>query len=253
MSSVVPPININPHASKQPPTPLTEEEEDIYAALDELRVLTKYSIDSLTMFHRWYCNYVNPRQSPALHGASIEQFAATFRNASPDNPTVLALFKRFRRPNGVADMLEVFAGMCVICDGTTTQKVDFLFQLFDFASKGNIVEDEATLMLECVAGAFSTIGLIVMPEERDLEFASGWIYTDRTTGETRGAANVDDFRTWVTNSPAAGEILEMLNCVPVVEELLDRFHQTVTEFVKEITGNNTIDGDAIQDDGKNCK
>ena len=50
---------------------------------------------------------------------------------------------------------------------------------------GNIVEDEATLMLECVAGAFATIGLIVMPEERDLEFASGWIYTNRETGETR--------------------------------------------------------------------
>ena len=213
-----------------------DEEEDIYLALDELRVLTKYSIDSLTMFHRWYCNYVNPRQTPSLHGASIEQFAATFRNASPENPTVVALFNRFQRPNGVADMLEVFAGMCVICDGTTIEKVDFLFRLFDFAGKGNIVEDEATLMLECVAGAFATIGLIVMPEERDLEFASGWIYTNRETGETRGAADVDDFKRWVESSPSAGEILEMLHCVPVIEELLRRFHNKVTEFVKEVTG-----------------
>ena len=211
-----------------------EEEEDQYAALDELRVLTKYSIDDLKMFHRWYCNYVNPRKSPALHGANLAQFAATFRNASPKNPTVLALFKRFLRPNGVADMLEVFAGMCVICDGSTKDKIDFLFGLFDFANKGDMVEDEATLMLECIAGAFTTIGLIVMPDERDLEFASGWIYTDRHTGETRSAASVEDFQRWVNQSPSAGEILSMLDIVPIVEEILRRFHRVVAELVSEI-------------------
>ena len=70
-------------------------------------------------------------------------------------------------------MLEFFAGVCVICDATPKEKVDFLFDLFDFAGKGDIVEDEACLLLECVAGAFTTLGFIVMPSERELEFASG--------------------------------------------------------------------------------
>ncbi len=216
--------------------PMSVDRGDIYTALDELRALSKYSVADLSLFHRWYCNYVNPRQSPALHGANIAQFAATFRNASRDNPTIQALFSRFQRPNGVADMLEVFAGMCMICNGTDREKLAFLFNLFDFAGNATLVEDEVSLLLESVAGAFSSFGLIVMPAQHNLEFASGWMFTNRQTGTARVVASFHDFQSWVAESPAARELLEILRCVPIVEAILRRFHSTVDRLLVDSFG-----------------
>ena len=76
-----------------------------------------------------------------------------------------------------------------------------------------------------------------MPTDDELEFCSGWLFTkeDGTgTKETcaRGAS------CWANTEPAALELLEMLNCVPIVETILEKeektreVHDQFEQFVK---------------------
>ena len=148
-------------------------QEDGYAALDEFRAMTHYSIEQLKFFYRRYVNIVNPRKAPTLFGVTLTQFADTF-NSKPDDPKMTQFYKRFKKQNGVADVLEIFAGFCVISDANVEDKVQFLFSIFDFAAKGDVTEDEATMAMECVCSSFVKLGLIVMPTDDELEFCSGW-------------------------------------------------------------------------------
>ena len=122
-------------------------QEDGYSALDEFRAMTHYSLEQLKFFYRRYVNIVNPRKSPTLFGVTLAQFADTF-NGRPDDPKIAQFFRRFERPNGIADVLEIFAGFCVISTATVSEKVNFLFSIFDFSSKGDVTEDEATMAME---------------------------------------------------------------------------------------------------------
>ena len=212
--------------------------EDHYAALDELRTLAHQDVRQLQRYFDFYRNYVNPRMAPTLFGATLEQLAATLR-MDPDDSTCRAIFERFKRSNGVADMLELFAGLGVICDSTVDEKVSFIFELFDFANKGDLVEDEATMMLECVAGAFVKIGLVVRPTDDELEFCSGYIFTSKHDGSTKESITLDEFRKWATRDPASLEILTSLDCIPIVEGIMKKLQDRAEAMRLDLCGSSS--------------
>ena len=195
---------------------ILSQKEDGYSALDDFRAMTHYSLEQLKFFYRRYVNIVNPRKAPTLFGVTLAQFADTFK-AQPNEEKLVQFFKRFQKPNGIADILEVFAGMCVLSSAGVEEKVDFLFSIFDFASKGDVTEDEATMTMECVCSSFVKLGLIVMPTDDELEFCSGWLFTKEDGTGSKEYVSLEEFRAWANTEPAALELLEMLNCVPIVE------------------------------------
>ena len=166
--------------------------EDGFDALDEFRAMTHYNLDELKYFYRWYCNFVNPRKAPTLWGATLPNFAETFRG-KPTDEHIVQLFKRFEKQNGVADLLEVFAGMAVITEAPVEDKVQFLFSIFDFSEKGDVTEDEATLAMECVCSSFVKLGLIVMPSDEELEFCSGWLFTEDDFSGSKEYVSLKEF------------------------------------------------------------
>jgi len=203
-------------------------QEDGYAALDEFRAMTHYSIEQLKFFYRRYVNIVNPRKAPTLFGVTLTQFADTF-NSKPDDPKMTQFYKRFKKQNGVADVLEIFAGFCVISDANVEDKVQFLFSIFDFAAKGDVTEDEATMAMECVCSSFVKLGLIVMPTDDELEFCSGWLFTKEDGTGTKEYVSLEEFRAWADTEPASLELLETLNCVPIVESIIEYIENKTKE------------------------
>ena len=222
--------------------------EDGFDALDEFRAMTHYNLDELKYFYRWYCNFVNPRKAPTLWGATLPNFAETFRG-KPTDEHIVQLFKRFEKQNGVADLLEVFAGMAVITEAPVEDKVQFLFSIFDFSEKGDVTEDEATLAMECVCSSFVKLGLIVMPSDEELEFCSGWLFTEDDFSGSKEYVSLKEFSEWAKTAPAPLELLEMLNCVPIIESILAKIEAKTMEVTDQFDNNRTTTDDD-DDNGK---
>jgi hypothetical protein len=216
--------------------------EDGYDAFDELRLMTHYSLDELKVYYRWYCNFVNPRKAPTLFGATLPNFAETFRG-KPDDENIVQLFKRFEKANGVADLLEVFAGMAIIAEAPLEDKVQFLFSIFDFAGKGDVTEDEATLAMECVCSSFVKLGLIIMPTDDELEFCSGWLFTKEDASGSKDYVSPNEFGRWARTEPASLELLETLECVPIVESILAKIEEKTAEVADQFASNRSTSHD----------
>ena len=123
------------------------------------------------------------------------------------------------------------------------EKVDFLFSIFDFASKGDVTEDEATMTMECVCSSFVKLGLIVMPTDDELEFCSGWLFTKEDGTGTKEYVSLEEFRAWANTEPAALELLEMLNCVPIVEIILEKIEEKTREVHDQFEQFSSMKGD----------
>lgn len=246
------------------------DDDDFYSlkAFDEIRQLTRYPLRILRDALRRYSQFINPRLAPAFYALDEDEFRLMFylsrrQDTSSDGAhggsalqsssslfgrsrfsqrasdlIVRNVFRRFGREDGRVDLLELFGGLAILCDGskvsifktlessrmcfheigdknisvmhlcthtyslpacqsrvrlfiigmetyyilssrwlykgdkTLRNRLKFLFSLFDFGKKGDIVEDEMTLLMWAVVSAFSRLGLVKMPSEEELEYAT---------------------------------------------------------------------------------
>eukprot|EP00947_MAST-08B_sp_MAST-8B-sp1_P002698 g2698.t1 len=194
-----------------------------YSPFDEIRRLAHLSLDWLRSVHARYRGRVNAYGSggsPALWAVNKEVFMDVFdMERSLD---LQSTFKVFARSNGLIDLLEVMAGIAVICAGPLDAKLRFLFDLFDFGGNGELCEDEMAMMLDAVGGAFNKLGLVADFKDADIEFMAGTVFTDKR-GRTQDAVVLSGrggFNEWATTSEHSGQLLEQLNCVPIVEGII---------------------------------
>ena len=81
------------------------------------------------------------------------------------------LFKTFD-PNqaGLVHTLEVLAAMCAMSWGSVPEKIDFIFELFDFNQGGDITYDEMVILLcAALSGVVKIAKVGRLPEDPEME------------------------------------------------------------------------------------
>ena len=204
-----------------------------YKPFDEIRRLTRLPFSWLQRVHGQFTRRINPYGNPALWAVNKDVFADVFDMQR--SVALTSTFKVFARSNGLIDMLEVFAGIAIICSGPEEDKLRFLFGLFDFGGKGELSEDEMTMLLDAVGGGFNRLGLMPNFRDDDIEYMTASVFTEESmesmgggggegggglAGQTMAALQVDGFIEWMTTSEHPAQLVDQLKCVPMVEAVL---------------------------------
>ena len=190
---------------------------------------------------------------------TLTQFADTF-NSKPDDPKMTQFYKRFKKQNGVADVLEIFAGFVsptislintyfnnpnnnnniyiMVHQQMQTSRIKSNFYLVFLILLPKVMSRKMRPPWQCTlnvhhlilrVGSFVKLGLIVMPTDDELEFCSGWLFTKEDGTGTKEYVSLEEFRAWADTEPASLELLETLNCVPIVESIIEYIENKTKE------------------------
>jgi hypothetical protein len=93
------------------------------------------------------------------------------KEAIPSAAVAPQIWRKFDTTKcGLVNILEVMAGLCVMCQASVEEKAAFLFTMNDFNGQGSLSHDEVVVMLYLAAS--STVLLSnkgVLPEENAIE------------------------------------------------------------------------------------
>jgi Ca2+-binding EF-hand superfamily protein len=116
--------------------------------------------------------------------------------------------------NGLVDAYETLGAICLCSGMTTSEKVRFIFQLFDFDRSGTIVEDEMTILLRSVIHSAQKMdGSQAEPELALIERFSRAAFVEIDTNSD-GAIDAGELMQWCLNDAPTPvkDFLEYWDC-----------------------------------------
>mmetsp|Transcript_58326 Transcript_58326/g.132095 ORF Transcript_58326/g.132095 Transcript_58326/m.132095 type:complete len:228 (+) Transcript_58326:103-786(+) len=105
-------------------------------------------------------------------GMTSDTFARFLAEGLPNAANTAALFwKRFdTNGSGLINAVEFMSGLACMCQASTEEKADFLFELNDFNKLGSLSYDELVVLFYLAAASTVLLsGKGVLPEEQSME------------------------------------------------------------------------------------
>ena len=166
----------------------------------------------------------NRRQNSISHPPAAATSAAEDASCDLTDPEVDRIFAGFAAANGGehVHVLLVFASIAMMCTGTTTEKLRFIFELFDMSVVGTLNKDQLTILFTLCEQSFALVSGGSMPApERTAELADSVINNagtplpgvDSVSASAKQhvkAVGLEDFCSWATSSKDVGNFVMRL-------------------------------------------
>jgi Ca2+-binding EF-hand superfamily protein len=253
---------------------LAARREDTYESFEGLRFLARVPLSILRKAHSRFLRLVNPQQLPHLYtcdrARAFDLFFISERvehdpDSTPTTDTKKAPHRKPESPeeaaqlkvlhslcdsltshNGQIDVLDVFAGVCMLGRAESSDQLRFLFHLFDLSETGEVSEDELVLIFRSVQWFSCQIGMVQDTASAEtLEKVACEIiqkYGDRT----QETVDLDQFQRALTEGKellgSFGKILEFVQVWArsffQIEEKVDMYGKEVVGYDSQLVGSN---------------
>eukprot|EP00742_Colponemidia_sp_Colp-10_P006323 GILJ01006777.1.p1 GENE.GILJ01006777.1~~GILJ01006777.1.p1 ORF type:complete len:2262 (-),score=409.36 GILJ01006777.1:195-6980(-) len=144
-------------------------------------------------------------------GVDRKKFAQIF---AMDQITANRVFDLFDNDgNGKVDCYEFICGIAMICQGSVTDKIKILFNMYDFDKSNSISQDEMTILLRTALSSLAKMSDSKEPTDREIEIQTEQAFAKADTNHD-GTISFEEFEKWVRKNP---QIQSVLNVFQIVE------------------------------------
>jgi hypothetical protein len=234
----------------------------LMVGLDIARIIMGMDVDEVRSCYKRYSMLLNTTMDADSFGMTFDQFAFVFGMKSMDElhahtheqmPKVMhnphfkhyaeevegeelgptALFNKLKNESNRVDVFETFAGVAILCSASLMEKINLMFEIFDFDHMGELAEDELSYMVVCVCSALSKLHLWGMPTDEEIRHLSQSAFMNEQ-GFTRDGMSLSLFTKWVLDNPKPLEVLETIACIPRMDLCVKMLQEKVDAFEQKL-------------------
>jgi Ca2+-binding EF-hand superfamily protein len=169
------------------------------------RTFSQWTLEQVSLAHKRY------QQITIKFSLSLPQFCDVLA-LKPGDPLAKVHFDKFAtaRTPDLVDAMEVITGIAFFANATLDEKIQFIFNLYDFDELGTITMDELNILMRTTCRTMAKIGSMNTPGGDDLQAYSLEVFKF-CREDPDGELSLADFTRWAASKqhllrPFLGEL-----------------------------------------------